>query len=259
MDARSSHITWISNLVVVPKDEDPRSRCLTLPKPKPKPVLEPNDELKVRLTCDARPMNKALKRTRFPMRTIDDLVVLVNGATMFSKVDIVKAFHQIPIAEESRNLTTITTHKGLYRYKRLHMGIASASEIFTEKIREILSDIPGQVNMTDDILVFGRTEEEHHKSLLAVLKRLEDKGFTIHKKKYDFYVRELTFYGLRFTASGISPTEDRVRGIREAPAPEDAKALRSFLCSITWSSRFMSDVCTIADPLWQVRCRMEMG
>ena len=132
------------------------------------------------------------------------------------------------------------------------MGIASASEIFTEKIREMLSDIPGQVNMTDDILVFGKTEEEHHKSLMAVLKRLEEKGFTIHKKKSDFYVRELTFFGLRFTANGISPTEDRVRGIHEAPAPEDAKALRSFLCSITWSSRFMRDVCTIADPLWQL-------
>ena len=79
------------------------------------------------------PYNKALKRTRFAMRNKDDLVVIVNGAMMFSKLDITKAFHQMPLAEQSRNFTTITTHKGLYRYKRLHMGIASASEIFTEK------------------------------------------------------------------------------------------------------------------------------
>ena len=88
MDPNCGHITWISNLVAVPKDEDPSKKCLVF-KPIPEPVLEPSSELKVRLTCDARPVNKALKRTRLPMRTIDDLVVLINGATMFSKVDIV--------------------------------------------------------------------------------------------------------------------------------------------------------------------------
>ena len=184
--------------------------------------------------------------------TIDDLVEAVNGATVFSKLDLIKAFHQMMLAEESRNLTTITTHMGLYRYLRLHMGIASASEILTEKVREILADIPGQINMTDEILVFGKTPEEHHANLLAVLKRLEEKGFTLNKEKSEFYKSELTFFGLRFTAQGISPTVDRVRDIREAPVPKDAKALRSFLCSMTWSSRFMKDICTIAEPLWKL-------
>jgi hypothetical protein len=94
----------------------------------------------VRLTCDARPVNKALKRTRY------------------------KAFHQMKIAEKSCKLTTITTHKGLFRYKRLHIGKIRA-EIFTEKIREMLSDIRGQVNMTDYILVFGKSKEEHQANL----------------------------------------------------------------------------------------------
>ena len=62
-------------------------------------------------------------------------------------------------------------------------------------------------------------------------------------------MEELIFFGLRFTLRGISPTEDRVRGIHEAELPKDAKALKSFLFSITWSWRFMTDVCTIADPL----------
>ena len=77
------------------------------------------------------------------------------------------------LAEESRYLTTITTHIGLLRYLRLHMGISCASEIFTEAIRVRLADLPGQLNMTDDVLVFGKTAEEHHKNLIAVLTRLE--------------------------------------------------------------------------------------
>ncbi len=104
-------------------------------------------------------MNKAVRRTRYPTKTIEDLVYLVNGARVFSKLNIRKAFHQLELAEESRHLTTITTHIGLFRYKRLHMGISCASEIFTETIRVMLSDLKGQVNMTDDILVFGETRE----------------------------------------------------------------------------------------------------
>jgi hypothetical protein len=181
---------------------------------------------------------------------LEDVIYLVNGATVFSKIDLMKAFHQMLIDEQSRNLTTITTHIGLFRYKRLHMGIASASEIFTERIRTMLEGIPGQLNMTDDILVYGNTRAEHQQNLMAVLQRLEDNGFTLNREKCEFYKSELTFFGLRFTADGISPTEDRVKALREAVAPTDAKDLRSFLCTVLYSARFMKDVCTIAAPLW---------
>ena len=65
------------------------------------------------------------------------------------------------------------SHMGLFRYVRLHMGISCASEIFTETIRLMLAYLPGQLNMTDNILVYGKTKKEHYKNLTAVLKRLE--------------------------------------------------------------------------------------
>ena len=132
------------------------------------------------------------------------------------------------------------------------MGISCASEIFTEEIRLMLADLPGQVNMIDDILVFGRDEAEHQKNLLAVLERLESRGITLNKGKCQFYRKELTFFGLRFTADGVSPTEDRCRALREAQTPKDAKELRSFLCSALYSARFMQNHCIVADPLWRL-------
>lgn len=232
---------WVANLVIVPKDRELRNA-------KSPPIKEHTGA--IRLTCDSRGQNKAIKRTRYPSKTVEDLVYLANGATVFSKLDIIKAFHQLLFDEESRNLTTITTHIGLFRYRRLHMGISCASEIFTETIRVMLSDIQGQLNMTDDILVYGKTEAEHHHNLMAVLKRLEDNGITLNREKCQFYKHELTFYGLRFTARGISQTEDRCLTLREAVAPTNAKDMRSFLCTVLYSSRFMKDVCTIAEPLW---------
>ena len=150
--------------------------------------------LSVRLTCTLRAQNKAIRRTRYPSKTVEDLVYLVNEATIFSKLDILKAFHQMMLAEKSRNLTTITTHIGLLRYLRLHMGISCTSEIFTESIRVRLADLPGQLNMTDNVLVFGKTAEEHHKNLIAVLTRLEDIGLTLNLRKCEFYKKELTTF-----------------------------------------------------------------
>ena len=110
--------------------------------------------MEVRLTCDSRALNKAVRRTRYPSKTLEDMVCLVNGATVFCKLEIAKAFHQLMLAEESRNYTTVTTLMGLFRYKRLHMGISSAAEIFTETIRVLLEGCPGQLNMADEIFIW---------------------------------------------------------------------------------------------------------
>ena len=132
------------------------------------------------------------------------------------------------------------------------MGISCASKIFTEQIIVILIGLPGQLNMTDDILVFGRSKEEHHRNLMNVLARLEDSDLTLNKRKCEFYKTELTFYGLKFSAKGVSATEDRRKTMMEFPVPVDAKELKSFLCSMLWSSRFITDFCQIAEPLWEL-------
>ncbi|CAF1095045.1 unnamed protein product [Brachionus calyciflorus] len=161
-------------------------------------------------------MNKALRRTRYPTRSIEDLIYTVNGAVKFSKANIRKAFHQLKIALASRRHTTITTPRCLFRYKRLHMGISSASEEFTELIRKILEGIPMQLNMTDYVLVFDMTDEEHDRNLL-----LEEHGIILNMEKCEFGKRELTFFGLRLLANGIAQTENRCQALREAPPPSN--------------------------------------
>ena len=223
-------VEWVSNLVIIPKDRKKiNAKCGSsrpmqdiyekVPGRSPTGparyrLIEPEAafDLEVRLTCDSRDLNSNLKRTRFVMKTMDELIAAVNGAVMFSKLDLRKAFHQVKIAAESQHLTTIATPFGMYRYKRLHMGITSASEIFTEIIRKMLEDLPGCVNMTDDILVFGRTPVEHHANLRRVLKRLEERGVTLNVEKSQFCKTELTFYGHRqgrFANRGPCPSRPR--------------------------------------------------
>ena len=149
-------------------------------------------------------------------------------------------------------MTTITTHQGLYRYKRQHMGISSASEKFTETIRCILASCNGALNMTDDILVYGRTENEHNENLLNVLRTLEEAGLTVNSDKCAFYKDEVVFFGLRFTKDGISPTDDRCKALREATPPGNVKELRSLLGMVQFSARFIKELAHITEPLWRL-------
>ena len=169
---------WISNIVPVPKSEIP---------------------LKIRITCDMRPLNKAIKRTRYATTTVNDVISEANGAKYMSKLDLEKAYHQAEIDPASRDVTTITTHIGLFRFTRLIMGISLASEIFSEIIRNIISECKGASYISDDILIWGRTQEEHDRNLHFVLNKLEENGLTLNIKKSIFNVTKVVFFRLEFS------------------------------------------------------------
>ena len=151
---KSGPTPWVANLVIVNKDKLAKNAKCVASRSLAKQSI--SKDFKIRLTCDNRAQNKAIRRQRFPSKTIEDLICQVNGSTIFSNLDIYKAFHQAMLHQDCRYLTTTTSHIGLWRYIRLHMGISSAQEIFTELVRCLLEGIPGQLNMTDDILIYGK-------------------------------------------------------------------------------------------------------
>ncbi len=162
------------------------SPCIAVPKPK-----QPG---KLRMCVDMRAPNKAILRTRHVMPTIEDLVVDLNGATVFSKLDMNQGYHQLELEPTSRFITIFATHRGLFRYKRLHFGINCAAEIFDDAIRQTISGIPGVVNRSDDILVTGRDRSEHDKNLRQVLTRLQDRDLTLNFDNCEFGKKKITYF-----------------------------------------------------------------
>ena len=121
--------------------------------------------------------NKAVKREKHLMPTIDDLIADLNGATHFNTLDLSSGYHQLELAPEGRFVTTFSAHVGLRRYKCLPFGINAASEIFQESIKELLTGLPGCKNISDDIIVFGKGKDEHDKNLRGVLRTLKTTTF----------------------------------------------------------------------------------
>ena len=111
-----------------------------------------------------REPNKAIKREKHIMPTLDDLISDLNGSTVFSKLDLSNTYHQLELDEASRQVTTFSAHAGIRRYKRLLFGVNAAAEIFQNTTSEILSDIPDVRNLSDDIIVFDDSSRTHQSS-----------------------------------------------------------------------------------------------
>ncbi|KAK7099608.1 hypothetical protein V1264_003723 [Littorina saxatilis] len=217
---------WISPVVVVPKKTGG-----------------------VRVCIDMREANKAISREKHPMPTMDDLVADLNGSTVFSKLDMRNAYHQLELEENSRYITTFTTHVGLRRYKRLLFGVNAASEIFQNTIAGLLQGIPGTRNLSDDIIIHGRSQQDHDESLRITLQRLEENGARLNKEKCVFSVNELTFFGHKFGEKGVSADPEKVKTITNTSAPENVSEVRSFLGMTQYMSRFIPGYASITEPL----------
>ena len=203
----------------------------------------------VRLCVDMRLPNKAIQRERHPSPTVDDLVDALNGATTFSKLDLRSGYHQLSLAPASRYITTFATHEGLRRYTRLNFGTNSASEIFQHIISEQIRGIPGSINISDDIIVFGKTKQAHNQALHAVLRRFVDAGLTVSPEKCELNKESLTFFGLVFSAEGVSPDPKKVKAIHDARPPKSAGEVRSFLGMVTYCAKFIPNFSDITKPL----------
>ncbi len=133
-----------------------------------------SDELRIR--SDNTQLNPYIIREREITPTVDDIIVDLNGAIRLTKLDVQSAYYHFMLDEESRNYTTFATHLGMFRYRRLNFGLANASEVFQRVIRNILAGVKGCINISDDILIHGKTEEEHNERVWQALKLLEDAG-----------------------------------------------------------------------------------
>ena len=132
-DVKDEPTPWISPIVVVPKN---------------------HDKTKIRLCIDMREANKAIERTCYPSPSLEDLINVLQGSKLYCKLDMNNAFLLFELNSASREITTFTTHEGLYRFKRLNFGTNAASEILQEKMDEILENIPNCLAIADDVILF---------------------------------------------------------------------------------------------------------
>jgi len=205
---------------------------------------------------DMRLPNTAIKRDRHVIPTIEDLLSEISESRFFSVLDLNQAYHQNELDESSRYITTFSTHIGIYQYKRLFFGVTSAAEIFHNLIRKLVSDIPGVVNASDDILIHAPTEKEHVQLIKNVIERLKSKNSTVNIKK-KIKQGKVQFFGLIIGAEGIEMDPRKASAIQYFTRPQSVTDVRSFLGMTNWCSRFIKNHSDLSEPLRRLMVKEE--
>jgi len=182
-----------------------------------------------------------------------------SGGKTFTKLDLLHAYQQLPLDDDSKEYTTINTHRGLYRYKRLPFGVASAPSIFQCTIESILQGIPHVTVYIDDILITGTTQEEHLHNLEEVLSQLEKANIRLKLCKCAFFLPSIHYLGHRISAQGLQPLTDKVKAIQDAPAPRNVSQLKSFLGSLNYYSKFLPNLSSTLAPSTDYSTRVLTG
>lgn len=161
-------------------------------------------------------------------------------------------YWQIPLHSDSKPVTAFTVPGiGLYQFKRLPFGLHSAPATFQRLLDNIIGpDLePKAFAYLDDIIVLGKTFDEHLELLEKVFNKLRNAGLKLNPEKCQFVRKELKYLGHIVNREGISTDPEKVRCMKEFPTPVNVKTLRSFLGLVSWYRRFIKDFAKVTAPL----------
>lgn len=215
------------------------------------PAIKKNGN--VRLCGDYKvTVNPVMCVDQYPLPKIEDIFATLAGGKKFSKLDLTQAYHHMELDEATQNLLVINTHKGLFKYKRLPYGIASAPALWQRAIEQVLQNIPSTQVIIDDIIVTGRNDTEHLHNLKLVMDRLLSYGLHVNLDKCEFFQEKVSYVGHEIDSEGLHKSPEKIKAVKEAKRPENVSELRSFLGLVNYYHRFIDNLSSVAGPLHEL-------
>jgi RNase H-like domain found in reverse transcriptase/Reverse transcriptase (RNA-dependent DNA polymerase)/Retroviral aspartyl protease len=209
------------------------------------------DQAEWRLVIDYRNINKKVIGDKFPLPRIEEILDQLGRAKYFSILDLKSGYHQIPVANNSRECTAFSTDQGHYQFKRLPFGLKISGNSFQRMMTIAMAGLTPEVAFlyVDDLVVFGCSPEHHNKNLIKVFMRLEKYNLKLNPKKCAFMQPSVTYLGHVISDQGIAPDPSKFETLLSYPVPENADDVRRFVAFCNYYRRFVPNFAELAQPL----------
>ncbi len=200
---------------------------------------------------DYRNLNNVTIKNKYPLPRIQDLFDQVQGAGVFSKIDLRSGYHQIKIKKEDVPKTAFVSRYGHHEYLVVPFGLTNAPAIFMNLMNKIFMKYLDKfvIVFIDDILIYSKDKEEHAKHLKIVLQILREHQLYPKFSKCKFWLDSVEFLGHVITKEGIAVNPSKVQSVLEWNSPKNAKEIRGFLGMAGYYRRFIEGFSKIAGPM----------
>ena len=212
---------------------------------------------KLRICLDPRDLNEALEQEPYCTHSIEEIIGKFHGMTKFIIADFNKEYWMVELDPESRKCTTMALDIGRFQWMRLPMGSIVAQDVFQRKLDAIFLSIPGVTGIADDMIIYGRNDQEHDEHLVNFLEVYRKNTLTLNPNKMQFRLPQVSFFGHQWSARGLSPDPKKIAAVKWMELPQDMETMRSFLGLVNYLNRFSPHLVELRKPLRQI-CRQNV-
>ena len=203
------------------------------------------------MCVDSRAINKITVKYHFPIPQLDDMLDMMAGATIFSKIDLKSGYHQIRVRSGDEWKTAFKMKDHLYKWMVMPFGLSNAPSTFIRVMTQVLKHFMGKflVVYFDDILIYSKSREQHSDHLTQVCTTFRKESLYGNLKKCCFFTDKVIFLGFIVSFKGVSANPQKVQAIVEWPEPRNIHEIRSFHGLASFYRQFIKGFSTIMSPI----------